>query len=185
MSHPPDPVRADGPAVVTEGTPDGPIVLVLDPAGEAKHDGLPATWRDQLGKGMVIWARVPSEGALTETDQILGDAPGRGKILHLLASGPCTDEALRLAEAHTEAVRSVLLVDPGVTGYVEAGHGQDVAEQWERATERRRWALTRCGVDVKVIAHSAGGERDRVPAPLPLGHPDVVAAAQKAIAELS
>jgi hypothetical protein len=185
MSYSPDPVRADGPAVVTEGTPDGPIVLVLDPAGEAKHEGLPATWREELGRWRVIWARVPAEGALTEADQVLGDPPGEGKIVHLVASGPCTDEALRLAEAHPEAVRSVLLVDPGASGFVEAGDGPDVAEEWERATEQRRWALTRSGVDVQVVAHSSGGERDRIPAPLPLGHPDVVAGVKKAIAELS
>lgn len=185
MSHSPDPVRADGPAVVTEGTPDGPIVLVLDPAGEAKHEGLPATWREELDRWRVVWARVPAEGALTEADQILGDPPGGRKNVHVVASGPCTDEALRLAEAHTEAIRSVLLVDPGATGYVEPGDGPEVSEEWERETEKRRWALTRSGVDVHVVAHSSGGERDRVPAPLPLGHPDVVAAVKKAIAELS
>ncbi|GAB2966820.1 hypothetical protein LWP59_21615 [Amycolatopsis acidiphila] len=185
MSYSPDPVRAEGPAVVTEGTPDGPIVLVLDPGGEAKHEGLPATWREQLDSWLVVWCRVPAEGGLTAADELLADPPGNGKTVHILSSGPSTDEALRLAEAHTESVRSVLLVDPGATGFVAAGDGEDVAQQWERETEQRRWALTRSGIDVRVIAHSSGGERDRIPAPLPLGHPDVVTAVKKAIAEFS
>ncbi|WP_431879738.1 hypothetical protein [Amycolatopsis sacchari] len=183
MSYSPDPVRADGPAVVTEGTPDGPIVLVLDPAGEAKHDGLPATWRDQLGSWRVVWCRVPADGALTGADELLSDPPGAGKV-HVVTSGPCTDEALRLAEAHSGTVRSVLLVDPGASGYVEAGDGEAADEHWEEQTEQRRWALTRSGVDVRVVAHSTGGPRDRIPAPLPLGHPDVVAAVQQSIADL-
>jgi hypothetical protein len=185
MNYSPDPVRADGPAVVTEGTPDGPIVLVLDPAGEAKHDGLPATWRDQLDSWRVIWCRVPSDGGLAAADEVLTEPPGNGKTVHVLTSGPCTDEALRLAEAHTERVRSVLLVDPGATGFVEPGHGDDVDEKWEHDSEQRRWALTRSGVDVRVVAHSSGGARDRIPAPLPLGHPDVVTGVKKAIAELN
>ena len=41
MDYSTDPVRAQGPPAVTEGTPDWPIVLVLDPAGAAKHDELP------------------------------------------------------------------------------------------------------------------------------------------------
>ncbi|GHF38861.1 hypothetical protein FHX82_006602 [Amycolatopsis bartoniae] len=183
MSYSPDPVRADGPAVVTEGTLDGPIVLVLDPAGEAKHDGLPATWRDQLDNWRVIWCRVPAEGGLTEAGEILTDPPGSGKV-HVVTSGPCADEALRLAEAHPDSVRSVLLVDPGASGYVESGHGDAADEHWSQETEQRRWALTRSGVDVRIVAHSTGGPRDRIPAPLPLGHPDVVAGIQQSIAEL-
>ena len=40
-----EPVRSEGPAVVTAGDPSGPKVIVLDPAGAAKHGELPATWR--------------------------------------------------------------------------------------------------------------------------------------------
>lgn len=183
MSYSPDPVRAGGPAVVTEGTPDGPIVLVLDPAGEAKHEGLPATWRDELDSWLVIWCRVPSEGGLGGAEQFLTDPPGNRKTVHVLASGLCADEALRLAEAHPEAVRSVLLVDPGASRLGEAG--DDVDEKWEQDNEQRRWELTRSGVDIRVVARSSGGARDRIPAPLPLGHPDVVTGVKTAIAELT
>ena len=101
-----------------------------------------------------------------------------------MSSGPCADEALRLAEANPGSVRSVLLVDPGASGFVESGHGETADDDWSRETEQRRQSLTRSGVDVRVVAHSTGGPRDRVPAPLPLGHPDVVAGIKQSIAEL-
>ncbi|TNC27003.1 hypothetical protein [Amycolatopsis alkalitolerans] len=182
MTYSPDPMRAGGPAVVTEGTLGGPIVLVLDPAGEAKHAGLPATWRAHLDSWRVVWCRTPVEGGLGTANEILADAAA--KSVHVLTSGPIADEVLRLAEAHPTAVRSVLLVDPGATGFVEAGDGADADERWEADSEQRRVALARSGVDVRVIAHSSGGERDRIPAPLPLGHPDVVSAVRNSVAEL-
>ncbi|MTD57840.1 hypothetical protein [Amycolatopsis pithecellobii] len=185
MNDAPDPIRAGGPAVVTEGTPGGPIVLVLDPAGEAKHGGLPATWRDHPDSWRVMWCRAPAEGGLNAADEILTDPPDSGKIVHILASGPSTDAVLRLAQAHPGPVRSVLLVDPGAAGFVERGEGTDADERWEHETARQRSELSRHGVDVRIVAHSAGGPRDRIPAPLPLGHPDVVAAVQAAVTPLS
>ncbi|HVV13001.1 hypothetical protein [Amycolatopsis sp.] len=177
-----DPVRARGPSAVTEGTPDGPIVLVLDPAGAAPHEDLPATWRELGEQWRIVWCRLPADGGLSEADDILGDRPG--KLVHLVASGPYADTALRLAERYSESVRSVLLVDPGARGFVEPGDGPEADEDWENETETRRWALTRSGVEVHTIAHSEGGKRDRVPAPLPLGHPDVATAVSKFVAGL-
>ncbi|HVW40715.1 MAG TPA: hypothetical protein VHC18_05135 [Amycolatopsis sp.] len=184
MDYSTDPVRAQGPPAVTEGTPEGPIVLVLDPAGAAKHEGLPATWRDLADRWRIVWCRLPADGSLSEADDILADPPSTGKVVHVVASGPYAEEALRLAERHTEPVRSVLLVDPAASGYVSPGNGAAADEHWEQDTEKQRWALTRCGVDVHTVAHSEGGDADRIPAPLPLGHPDVVAGVTKAIAEL-
>ncbi|KAA9150266.1 hypothetical protein FPZ12_041570 [Amycolatopsis acidicola] len=182
MNHSADPVRARGPSAVTEGTPDGPIVLVLDPAGAAPREGLPATWRD-LGESLrIVWCRLPADGGLSEADDLLADKPG--KVAHLVASGPYAETALRLAEQYPESVRSVLLVDPGTHGFVPAGEGPEADADWELATRTRRWALTRSGVEVHTVAHSEGGERDRVPAPLPLGHPDVAEAVRKFVAEL-
>ncbi|HJQ46845.1 MAG TPA: hypothetical protein VJ870_11065 [Amycolatopsis sp.] len=184
MDYSTDPVRAQGPPAVTEGTPAGPIVLVLDPAGAAKHEALPATWRDLAGRWRIIWCRLPADGGLTEADELLADPPSPRKVVHVVASGPYAEEALRLAERHTEPVRSVLLVDPAASRYVGPGHGAEADERWEDDTEKRRWALTRSGVDVRTVAHSEGGDLDRIAAPLPLGHPDVVAGVEKAIAEL-
>ena len=184
MDYSTDPVRAQGPPAVTEGTPDGPIVLVLDPAGAAKHATLPATWRDLSDRWRIVWCRLPADGGLSEADDILADPPWPGKVVHVVASGPYAEEALRLAERHTEPVRSVLLVDPAARGHVAPGDGAEADEHWEDDTEQQRWALTRSGVDVHTVAHSEGGARDRIPAPLPLGHPDVVAGVKKAIADL-
>jgi pimeloyl-ACP methyl ester carboxylesterase len=184
MDYSADPVRAEGPPAVTEGTPDGPIVLVLDPAGIGKHEGLPATWREPARHWQLIWCRLPSDGSLLEADEALADPPTPGQVVHVLASGPYADAALRLAESHPDSVRSVLLVDPGANGYVAPGLGDEADQRWEADHAARIEALARAGIEVRVIAHSMGGARDRIPAPLPLGHPDVVDAVRKAVAEL-
>ncbi|NKQ53645.1 hypothetical protein HFP15_12225 [Amycolatopsis sp. K13G38] len=184
MDYSTDPVRAQGPSAVTEGTPDGPIVLVLDPAGAARHEGLPATWRDLEQRWRIVWCRLPADGSLSQADDILADPPAAGKVVHMVASGPYAEEAMRLADRHARSVRSVLLVDPAARGFVAPGDGPAANEHWEEDTEKQRWELTREGIDVRTIAHSEGGESDRIPAPLPLGHPDVVSGVQNAISEL-
>lgn len=185
MDYSPDPVRAEGPPAVTEGTPDGPIVLVLDPAGAAKHDALPATWRPFADHWRIVWCRMPADGGLSEADEILADPPVGGQSVHVVTSGPFGDAALGLAARHPDTVRSVLLVDPAASGYVEAGEGATADAYWEQDTAQRREELARSGIDVRVIAHSEGGSRDRIPAPLPLGHPDVTEAVRKSVAELA
>jgi len=182
MNHSPDPVRAEGPAAVIEGTPDGPTVLVLDPTGSAKHDELPATWRDKTAWWRIVWCRLPADGALTQADDVLSDPPGR--TLHVVASGPVADGALRLAERHAGTVRSVLLVDPGAEGFVPPGSGEAADQVWANDHRDRIDALASDGVEVRVVAHSTGGADDRVPAPLPLGHPEVVAGVERAVSEL-
>jgi hypothetical protein len=182
MNDSPDPVRAEGPAAVTEGTPDGPTVLVLDPTGLAKHEGLPATWRDKTDAWQVVWCRLPADGALTQADDILADPPG--ETVHVVASGPFADGALRLAEQHAGSVRSVLLIDPAADEYVPPGDGEIADRHWEDDHRERIDGLAKDGVEVRVVAHSTGGATDRIPAPLPLGHPDVVAGVASAIDSL-
>lgn len=179
----PDPVRAAGPPAVTEGTPDGPIVLVLDPAGAAKHDELPATWRALARDWQVTWCRLPSGGALTEADDVLSDPPRPGRSVFVVASGPFADDALRLAQRHTGTVRAVLLVDPGADRYISPDRGDTETGRWEEEAAGLRAELADAGVEVKVVAYSTGGARDRVSAPIPLGHPDVAKAVRQAIEE--
>lgn len=166
MDHAHDPVRADGPAAVTEGTPDGPIVLVLDPAGEAKHGGLPATWREQTRSWRVLWCRMPADGGLGEADELMADPPGEG-VVHVVSGGAAAGNALRLAEEHAGTVRSLLLVDPADD---EAG-----------GTAERHQKLRDAGVEVEVFEHAPGETQVD---PIPLGHPDVVAAVAKSIDQL-
>jgi hypothetical protein len=158
-----DHIRAGGPAAVTEGTPDGPVVLVLDPAGEAKHEGLPATWRGEARTWQVLWCRMPAEGGLGEADDVMADPPGNG-VVHVVSGGAAAGLALRLAEEHGGTVRSLLLVDP--------------ADDESGGTGERHDKLRDAGVEVEVFTHSPG-ETEVVP--LPLGHPDVVDAAEKLI----
>ncbi|MFD2422367.1 hypothetical protein [Amycolatopsis pigmentata] len=175
-----DPVRATGPPAVPEGTPDGPIVLVLDPSGAAKHGELPATWRDFAREWRILWSRVPADPGLTRPEDYL---TAHDRAVTLVASGSSAGDALELAEKHPTAVRAVLLVDPGTDRYVAPERGDAETVRWEEATASRRKALEEEGVTVETVALSTGGERDRVPAPIPLGHPDVAEAVRKAIEE--
>ena len=59
----PHDARADGPSVVRKGPTDGPIVVVVDPQGDAKHDELPATWRGLAEDVGVVWWRLPVSGS--------------------------------------------------------------------------------------------------------------------------
>jgi pimeloyl-ACP methyl ester carboxylesterase len=179
----PDPVRAQGPHVVTEGRPDDPTLIVLDPSGAGKHDEIPATWRPLSQRRRILWCRLPVEGALSEADEILGDASGGGAVIDVVASGPFADTALLMAERHSDVLRSLLLVDPAAEGFLEADQAPEANRDWEEDTAQRRRRLEELGVVVRLIAQSTGGSYDRVAAPLPLGHPDVVAALGNALDE--
>ncbi|WP_020666353.1 hypothetical protein [Amycolatopsis nigrescens] len=174
MTTGPDQVRAEGPYVVVDGDPDRRGIVVLDPAGAAKHEELPATWRPIADRRRIFWCRLPTDGALTEAEELLTNPPAP---VDLVAGGTFADAALNLAAAHTGTVRAVLLVDPG-TGTTDAD------QEWARRAAGQWQELETAGVRVQVIAHSTGGKYDRVPPPLPLGHPDVVAGAQRAFDEL-
>ncbi|MFD9889335.1 hypothetical protein ACFWY9_08340 [Amycolatopsis sp. NPDC059027] len=172
----PDPVRAEGPPVVVHGVPGGRRVLVLDPAGASKHDELPATWRPFTEDREIVWARLPVDGALHACEHVLAHAGGPLPVTDIVASGPYGEEALLLAEHRPSVVRSVLLVDPAAEGFLEAERARAADADWLRDHGNRVAGLRDAGVEVEIVAHSTGDAGDRVPAPLPLGHPDVVSA---------
>ncbi|MEU7479117.1 hypothetical protein AB0A63_24230 [Lentzea sp. NPDC042327] len=125
---------------------------MIDPAGEAPHEGIPATWRPFTDTLRVVWLRVPAAPEWKSTvDKVLAahhddDAPVR---LDVVCSGPLAADVVDLVGRHEHLVNSVLLVDPET----------EVTAPFAR-----------------VIARSDDSADDRIPAPLPLGHPDVVSA---------
>ncbi|TDV53686.1 hypothetical protein [Actinophytocola oryzae] len=143
--------RADGAAVVWAGLEDGPALVVVDPAGAAKHD-LPPTWHKLTDRFQVAWCRTPAS-SLEELEDVLETLSERDVRATLVASGEACQVAIAMARQFTHIVASVLLVDP-VDG--------DTA------------SLSGTGVEVRVVALSHAGPSDRVEAPLPLGHPEVV-----------
>ncbi|MCX2950047.1 hypothetical protein [Lentzea sp. NEAU-D7] len=139
-----EPSRAAGPGVVTDGPAGAPTVLVIDPAGEAVHDEIPATWRPLTEHLRIVWLRAPAAPTWKSTvDTVLTRHRDDARsVLDVLTSGPLAADVIDLVSAHRDLVRSVLLVDPEVP------------------------------VDVpfaQVIPHT-----NTTPVPLPLGHPDVV-----------
>ncbi|MFD4672090.1 hypothetical protein ACFWNN_20325 [Lentzea sp. NPDC058450] len=139
-----EPSRAAGPGVVADGPAGAATVLVIDPAGEALHDGIPATWRPLSETVRIVWLRVPAApGWKSTVDTVLTrHRDDTRTVLDVVTSGPIAADVLDLVAGHPDLVRSVLVVDPEVP--VEATFAQ-------------------------VIPHT-----NDVVAPLPLGHPDVV-----------
>lgn len=173
----PDPVRAEGPPLVTTGRPGAPRLVVLDPAGAAKHDDVPATWRPLADDHEILWCRLPVTGAWDACARVLAEPGPRTDII---ASGPEAGDALRLAGEQQATIRAVLLVDPATARYDTA----EADDAWLVRNGDQVAALRDAGVEVEVIAHSSDDPDDRIPAPLPLGHPRVVEALRKALDEL-
>jgi hypothetical protein len=167
--------------VVTAGDPSGPKVIVLDPAGAAKHDELPATWRPLTEKRAVFWCRVPAGGALSEADDLLGDA-GRGDPeIAVVASGPFAAEAVQLVERHPGAARHLLLVDPASDAFLTSDDAARANEAWLAEHDDVVAKLREAGTEVRIVASSSENPDDRMPPPLPLGHPAVVTAVRSAL----
>lgn len=183
MPAEPEPVRSEGPAVVTAGDPSGPKVIVLDPAGAAKHDELPATWRPLAEERAVFWCRMPAGGALTEADDLLGDAGPHDPEIAVVASGPFAAEALQLVERHPGAATHLLLVDPASDAFLASDDALQANDAWLAEHDDVVAKLLETGTEVRVVASSAVSPEDRVPPPLPLGHPDVVSAVRRALGE--
>jgi hypothetical protein len=178
-----EPARSEGPSVVTAGDLSGPKILVLDSAGAARHDELPATWRPLAGRRGIVWCRVPAGGALSEADELLGDAgPGDPEIA-VVASGPFAAQALQLIERHPGAAAHLLLVDPASDAFLPSGDAAKANEAWLAEHDDVVAKLREAGTDVRIAASSTEGPEDRVPPPLPLGHPDVVAAVRSALGD--
>jgi hypothetical protein len=152
--------RADGPSVVWAGQDDGPALVVVDPAGLAKHD-VPPTWH-QLGEHFqVAWCRTPAgEHSLEDIEDVLETLAERRVPANLVASGEACPVAIAIARQFAHIVSTVLLVDP-----------VDEAD-----------TLTGTDIEVRVVARSHSGSSDRIEAPLPLGHPEVVEGVAAALA---
>ncbi|MCE7007017.1 hypothetical protein LWC34_29925 [Kibdelosporangium philippinense] len=156
--------RAQGPAVVWAGLDQGPALVVIDPAGEATHAEVPATWRPLAERFQIAWCRVPATGeSLRDVEDVLETLAQDQTRADLVVSGLVSDGALALAALFDATVRSVLLVNPGP---VEPGDQVRAA-----------------GVRSRIVAHSEGGDQDREEPPIPLGHPDVVAGVITALAD--
>jgi hypothetical protein len=154
-------VRADGPAMVVKGPDHGPVVVVLDPSGDAKHDELPATWRPLTEDVGVVWWRLPSALRAGSTgDRLLDYLPGHHDRVYLVGVHDAALLTLSLAVGHRDLVRLVVLVDP----------------LWP---EHDLSAIGRIGHDpepaVRQVRTDGTGDR------LPVGHPDVVAEVVQAL----
>ncbi|MCE7006968.1 hypothetical protein LWC34_29680 [Kibdelosporangium philippinense] len=163
--------RARGPAVVWAGLDRGPALVVVDPAGEARHATLPATWRPLAERFQVAWCRVPaSGGALWDVEDVLETLAQEQVQADLVASGTVSDAAIALAAQFGATVRSVLLVDPG------PGERNSPTLSSDRGVAAGR-------MRIRVVARSVRDHRNRVEPPMPLGHPDVVGGVLTALAE--
>lgn len=150
--------RAEGAPVVWAGRESGPALVVVDPAGAARHDELPATWDRLAAHFQVAWCRVPaSKRSLEDVEDVFETLAERRATANLVAAGQACPAALALARQFGDIVTSVLLVDPPET-------------------------LAESDVEVRVVARSHPGPTDRIEAPLPLGHPEVVAGLMTALA---
>lgn len=164
----------DGPALVWRGDPAyadggrGGVVIVLDPAGEASHGELPATWRPLTEALRIGWVRLPADGAgVAAADAALAGLPGRSA--HLVTSGLGTELALRLAAARASGVRSVFLVDPEPCDGSLAGAASVERSAW--------WEDADLGVDLAdsgVVVRVFHSDGLGIAAPAPLGLPQVV-----------
>lgn len=149
--------------MVWAGREDGPALVVVDPAGAARHDELPATWDRLAAHFQVAWCRIPaSKRSLEDLEDVFETLAERRAPANLVASGTACEPALALARQFGDIVTSVLLVDPPDTDET----------------------LADSDIEVRVVARSHPGPDDRVEPPLPLGHPDVVAGLTTALATM-
>jgi pimeloyl-ACP methyl ester carboxylesterase len=180
--------RSRGPSVVWAGLDRGPVLVIVDPSGAAPHEELPATWHGLTEEYQVVWCRVPATDRLPEDVEDVLETLAQWQVqVDLVAGGTACRLAMRLAARFAKAVRSVLLVDPGPLGSdLRAGAAATPAladATWQVETLDDRRELDAAGARIRVVAYSEGGPRDRVPPPLPLGHPDVVAGVRAALRE--
>ncbi|KMS83052.1 hypothetical protein [Prauserella rugosa] len=178
-----EPMRSEGPAVTVHGRGGERRVLVLDPAGASKHDELPATWRPLTERTEVIWVRLPASGDV-DCDRFLSAPESACPRTDVVTSGPYGEFAIDLARRHPSAVRSVLLVDPAADSATDSDHAAQADEVWFRRHGTEIAEAREAGITVDVVAHSTDDDQDRVPPPLPLGHPRVVDSVRRALDHL-
>ncbi|WP_436498812.1 hypothetical protein [Actinokineospora sp. HUAS TT18] len=159
----------DGPAVVWRGDRGAAdVIAVLDPAGEASHGELPATWRPLSERVLVGWVRLPADGAgVAAVGAALPMFDGRHT--HIVTSGPAVELALWLTAAHQ--ITTFLAVDPEpCDGSLACVDGPTRARWWDALPERD------AAVHAGVAVHSFYSDPLDLhsPAPAPLGLPEVV-----------
>ncbi|HEX6356142.1 hypothetical protein [Actinophytocola sp.] len=158
--------RAEGAPVVWAGRDDGPALVVVDPSGAAKHNELPPTWDQLASHFQIAWCRIPaSERSLEDVEDVLETLTERRASANLVASGEACPAAIAIARQFADIVSSVLLVDP--------------------VDDDNTGTLADTGIEVRVVARSHHGPSDRVEAPMPLGHPEVVDGVVSALASMS
>ncbi|MFL6124559.1 hypothetical protein [Actinophytocola sp.] len=150
--------------MVWAGQDDGPALVVVDPAGTAKHE-IPPTWNKLADHFQLAWCRTPAgHNSLEEIEDVLETLTERQAPASLVASGEACPTAIAIARQFADIVSSVLLVDP--------------------AEEDGATTLAGTDIQVRVVARSHHGASDRVEAPMPLGHPEVVEAVAAALADI-
>lgn len=161
-------MAARGPAIVWRGPVDADLAVVLDPAGEASHGELPATWRPLTDRLRIGWVRLPADGpGLAALASILSETPGRR--VHIVTSGAATEPVLWVAGAQPRKVKSFVAIDP------ESCAPDSPWGEWARVLEDEG-AVVRC-------FQTAQEDVDlRRPPPAPLGLPEVVAWVAETIA---
>ncbi|OLR92352.1 hypothetical protein [Actinokineospora bangkokensis] len=157
---------------------DVSAIVVLDPEVSAPHSEVPASWLSLAADHEVVWIGSDQDAA-ARWDALVAGLDGGYAVV---AGGAEAEAALDLAERTDLAPSAVLLVDPGTEALPPGAPALSAAEEWMRRTAERRGALHDRGTEVRLISASVGGSADRVAAPLPLGHPDVVAAVENALA---
>lgn len=156
--------RGGGAPVVWAGRDEGPALVVIDPSGAARHDGLPATWDRLSDHFQVAWCRMPaSKHALEGIEDVLETLAERTAPVNLVASGDGCALAIAIAPQFTDIVSAVLVVDP--------------------PDETDLTPLS--DIEIHVVARSHDGADDRVEAPLPLGHPAVVTGLVSTLASMT
>ncbi len=159
--------RAEGIPVVWSGREDGPALVVIDPSGAARHEELPPTWDRLSDHFQVAWCRLPaSKRSLEDVEDVLETLAERNAPTILVASGEACAAAIAIAPQFGDTVSAVLLVDPPAEdGTTRLGDGLE-------------------DIEVHVVARSHDGASDRVEAPLPLGHPEVVSGLTSTLATM-
>jgi pimeloyl-ACP methyl ester carboxylesterase len=158
--HQTDLVRAEGPSVVRKGPRGATAVVVLDPAGHAKHGELPATWRPLAEDVEVVWCRLPAVPRTgLDADRLLRELAADGRRLVLVSYGGAALLTLSLAVSEPDHVRGVVLVNPPWPAVdlpalrLVVNHPDLILGQ----------------VDAETVTWAG-------PDPLPIGHPEVVGA---------
>jgi pimeloyl-ACP methyl ester carboxylesterase len=153
-------VRAVGPTVVRKGPRGAAAVVVLDPAGHAKHGELPATWRPLAEDVEVVWCRLPAAPRTgLDADELLRELAADGRWLVLVSYGGAAVRTLSLAVSHPDHVRGVALVNPP----------WPVSDLPALRLTVNHPDLILGQVDAETVTWTG-------PDPLPIGHPEVVGA---------